>query len=165
MTGARLNSWEAINQYAFAGNARLTIVSKRTQERRTFRLRESKDGRVFFVSVLTGNDNESDYEYLGTMRDGLYSHGRKSRIGKDAPANKAFEWFMRMNYANDARFFEQAECWHEGRCGRCGRALTVPESIATGLGPECSQRMGRANDQGTLHEVWSRNMGPDGDSL
>lgn len=29
------------------------------------------------------------------------------------------------------------EVWHEGRCGRCGRALTVPESIASGIGPVC----------------------------
>jgi hypothetical protein len=26
---------------------------------------------------------------------------------------------------------------HEGRCGRCGRTLTVPESIESGFGPEC----------------------------
>jgi hypothetical protein len=29
------------------------------------------------------------------------------------------------------------EVWHEGRCGRCGRALTVPESVERGIGPEC----------------------------
>jgi hypothetical protein len=29
------------------------------------------------------------------------------------------------------------EFWHEGRCGRCGRRLTVPDSIASGYGPEC----------------------------
>jgi len=27
--------------------------------------------------------------------------------------------------------------FHEGACGRCGRTLTVPESIASGFGPEC----------------------------
>ena len=31
---------------------------------------------------------------------------------------------------------------HEGRCGRCGRALTVPESIDTGFGPHCAAEMG-----------------------
>jgi hypothetical protein len=30
---------------------------------------------------------------------------------------------------------------HEGRCCRCGRKLTVPESIETGLGPECASRL------------------------
>jgi hypothetical protein len=32
------------------------------------------------------------------------------------------------------------ELWHEGRCGKCGRALTVPESIESGLGPVCESR-------------------------
>jgi hypothetical protein len=31
---------------------------------------------------------------------------------------------------------------HEGRCGKCGRLLTVPESVETGIGPECAKRMG-----------------------
>lgn len=26
---------------------------------------------------------------------------------------------------------------HEGKCGRCGRNLTHPQSIETGFGPEC----------------------------
>jgi hypothetical protein len=32
--------------------------------------------------------------------------------------------------------------WHEGRCGRCGRKLTVPESIESGFGPECASILG-----------------------
>jgi hypothetical protein len=27
--------------------------------------------------------------------------------------------------------------WHEGSCARCGKKLTVPESIESGFGPEC----------------------------
>jgi hypothetical protein len=30
------------------------------------------------------------------------------------------------------------EIWHSGRCGRCSRRLTVPESIAAGIGPDCA---------------------------
>src|ERR1019366_4832357 len=33
------------------------------------------------------------------------------------------------------------EVWHEGKCGRCGRKLTVPESIERGIGPECERLM------------------------
>jgi hypothetical protein len=33
---------------------------------------------------------------------------------------------------------------HEGRCGRCGRTLTVPESIDSGFGPECINLAGLA---------------------
>ena len=34
------------------------------------------------------------------------------------------------------------EVWHEGICGRCGRKLTVPESVERGLGPECAGLVG-----------------------
>ncbi|MGQ4872128.1 MAG: DUF6011 domain-containing protein, partial [Candidatus Thorarchaeota archaeon] len=30
---------------------------------------------------------------------------------------------------------EKVRIWHEGKCGRCGRRLTVPESIESGYGP------------------------------
>jgi hypothetical protein len=30
----------------------------------------------------------------------------------------------------------------DGTCGRCGRRLTDPVSVAAGLGPECRERMG-----------------------
>lgn len=28
----------------------------------------------------------------------------------------------------------------EGACGRCGRKLTVPGSIASGIGPTCAEK-------------------------
>jgi hypothetical protein len=31
--------------------------------------------------------------------------------------------------------------YHEGRCGACGRRLTTPESISSGLGPVCAGRI------------------------
>ena len=33
------------------------------------------------------------------------------------------------------------EVWHEGRCGRCGRKLTTPQSVETGFGPVCAQNL------------------------
>jgi hypothetical protein len=39
------------------------------------------------------------------------------------------------------RIPETVEIWHEGRCCRCGRRLTVPESIYAGIGPDCAGKM------------------------
>lgn len=36
----------------------------------------------------------------------------------------------------------QVRIWHRGLCGRCEKTLTVPSSIATGIGPDCAKRMG-----------------------
>lgn len=53
---------------------------------------------------------------------------------------RGFAWF----WANLARgtFPDTFEFWHEGRCAACARRLTVPQSIATGYGPDCSERLG-----------------------
>lgn len=123
-----------IKSFVMAGNAIFTIKSIRTGGRFTYRIRLSEDGRVYFVSVLTGSDNENGYAYLGIIRDGQYHRGQKSRISTEATSAKAFEWFFRhLEAINDT----EIKFWHEGRCGRCGRKLTVPESIASGFGPEC----------------------------
>lgn len=127
-----------LRRFMFAGKPRFTIRSKRTGTRFTYRVKASKDQKVFFVGVLTGPENEAHYTYLGTYSERGYSHGRKSAIGPDAPSALAFQFVARCLDAN--RLHEQLEVWHEGRCGRCSRLLTVPESIASGIGPECATR-------------------------
>lgn len=55
---------------------------------------------------------------------------------------RGFAWFWRtLNSENP--FPEGFEFWHEGRCGKCARRLTVPESIAQGFGPECARNQTR----------------------
>lgn len=143
----RLTDPEAIRKFALAGNARLTLVSERTGVRFTFKVRQALDDRTqqpkefWFVSLLNGSDNESDFAYLGTVdRDWNYGHGRKSRIGPDAPSAKAFNWLWR--HIRLGQMPKQTEVWHEGRCGRCARPLTVPASIETGFGPDCAEKLG-----------------------
>jgi hypothetical protein len=54
---------------ATAGNATLTLSSKKTGARYTFKVkapRANDDGRRF-VSLLTGPDNTGDYSYLGML--------------------------------------------------------------------------------------------------
>ena len=125
--------------FALAGNAIFTVVSKATGTRFTYRVRQPEADKPHFVSVLTGPDNESSYTYLGTIfSDGTYRHGKRSSIGPDAPSAKAATWFFTNLHKPEA----MAKCTvhHEGRCCRCGRRLTVPSSIESGIGPECAKR-------------------------
>lgn len=135
MPGAR-------RHFVTAGNAIVTIRSKATGTRFTYKITESdpKPGQmpVYFVGLLNGSDNTSDYVYMGTLFASGFRTTRKSRIAADAPSAVAFAWFA--THFEDGRI----EVWHEGRCGRCGRKLTVPESIASGLGPDCATKLGVA---------------------
>ena len=130
-------------QFIFAGNATFTVTSKRTGQSYTYKIREGRPmgsrAPKLFASVLTGPDNTADYTYMGIVeRAGAHAQlvpTRASAINVNAPSWRALEWFLQ-HVDSDAVEFR-----HEGRCGRCGRALTVPSSIDSGLGPECAGRV------------------------
>lgn len=131
-------------RFILAGNARVTLVSRRTGARFTFRVRVSRDNPlIHFVAVMNGPNNEEDFAYLGTIFSQpqgtrTYRHGMKSRIASTAPSAVAFAWaFGKLARGTSP---EELEVHHEGRCGRCGRVLTTPESISTGIGPVCGGR-------------------------
>lgn len=124
-------------QFILAGNALFTVENTATGNRFTFKVRKPDDDKPHFVSVLTGPDNEHDYAFLGTVFDPRsYRHGRRSRIAQDAPSAKAFEWLFRQ-LSTGHPLPPQVRLCHCGKCGRCGKTLTVPESVESGFGPEC----------------------------
>lgn len=144
----RLVSGEQVERFLLAGNATITIVSKRTNDRYTFKVRKPQDFEVtrpiWFVSVLKGSDNENDYGYVGQIveRRGkyVYEQGRKCWPQWRA-ASAGFSWMFNGFNIDAQKVWRQVEVWHEGRCGRCGRKLTVPESVASGFGPECVEKV------------------------
>lgn len=130
-----------IEQFALAGKATLTFKSERTEAHFTFRITLSDDGKVHFVSVLTGPQNETDYTYAGVIgRDRNFRLTKASKFTADATCIKAFNWVW-----NAVRAGNLPKCCavnHDGTCGRCGRTLTTPQSVETGIGPECARHMG-----------------------
>jgi hypothetical protein len=140
----KINNTEIAN-FMFAGKSILTIVNKETSNRFTYKLRMAKSTNgeqnpPYFVSVLTGNDNNNDYSFIGTVfGKNSYRHSGKSRISNNTTSVMAFNWLLN-RIANGQDLPSQIEVWHEGKCGRCGRKLTVPSSIQSGLGPECARR-------------------------
>lgn len=134
--GHKLNNSDALT-FIFAGNSIFTVVNSKTKNRFTFKVKKSKDGSLYFVSVLSG----SDYTYLGTISGNSYKHGKKSIVSKDAQSVKVFDYVLTKLNSNTLPEF--VEVWHEGKCGKCGRTLTVPASILTGIGPECARTLSK----------------------
>lgn len=146
--------------FILGGKATFTLRSKATGTRFTYKVTtpksEDKDtSKIFWVKLLTGSDNESSYSYLGYIKfmphpyklgEGRFTFihgGSKSSIGKDAKG------FLALNYTFNGFIAQAKECaqvevWHEGKCCRCGRKLTVPESIESGIGPECGSKKAKA---------------------
>lgn len=131
-----------------AGNAIVTLVSKKTGERFTYRIRNPKlesATSVYYVDVLTGPNNEADYTPLSVLalENGQLHNYRASisRIGNDAPSAIAFRWAAQHLLIKPSELvLELLDVFHEGRCSRCGRLLTNPSSVGLGLGPECAQK-------------------------
>lgn len=114
-----------------AGRAKVTIRSAVTSKRYTFKVTRKDD--IWFYSLLISPD---EYIYLATAFGDT-----PPRLTKKSPTNlsapfAAIRWVMG-NLLRGKLDTEQVEVWHEGHCGKCGRSLTVPESIESGLGPIC----------------------------
>lgn len=126
--------------FLLGGKAEFTIRNPETGGRFTFKVTRPKNRQTMFVRVLTGPDNHSDYELLGLIDAHLeYRRAERSRISSRATSARAFRWMWKR--LRSYRDLEPAQLWHIGHCGMCGRKLTVPESIASGIGPRCTARL------------------------
>lgn len=134
----------SIGKFILAGNAIFTLKNTATGNRFTFKIRQPKASTPHFVSVLTGSDNTSDYTFLGTVFNAYdspkYYYGKRSTIGFDAQSAKTIAWFLGQLF-NKKALPSSIEVWHAGKCGRCGRLLTDPQSIADGIGPICIDKI------------------------
>jgi formylmethanofuran dehydrogenase subunit E len=126
-------------EFILAGKATFTVQNTETQNRFTYKV-ERKTENLHFVSIMTGPSNTNDFTYLGSIRNKVYKHGRKSDIKGSAQSAIVFEWLWAKLMKGDLP--EEVAIFHEGRCGRCGRKLTTPESVTAGFGPHCAKEIG-----------------------
>lgn len=143
----RLENIEDIKTFIFAGKATLTLESKRTGTWFTYKIKNAnkdEQNSPYFVSVLTGQDNNSAYSYMGTIfnnnGDFVLRLTKNSKISGTALSYKAFNFFF--NLINKDKLHEEIKVYHKGVCCSCGRTLTTPESLKNGIGPFCK---GNAN--------------------
>ncbi len=135
--------------FLLAGRAVFTVANPKG-ERYTFRVskKEPVEGSgytrpTYFISLLTGSDNENDFTYMGILVNGRVVVTKASKFTVSSIPVQVAEWVCRLMLADrtvPAGYF----LGHEGKCGRCGRTLTVPSSLITGLGPDCAAKMGLA---------------------
>lgn len=131
-------------KFITAGAAIFTLQGIR--DRYTYRVNraEADEQRPerYFVQLLTGADNLNDYTYIGMldMSTGTVRLTRASKLTAESAPVKAFNWAISRIWRESE--ISPARIYHVGRCGRCGRALTVPSSIESGFGPECLGKLG-----------------------
>lgn len=134
----------AVRAFVEGGNATFTVRNARTGGRYTYRVARNEDqngAARAFVAVLNGPDNGRDYAHIGFIgrRDGAFVRSRQSPLPSTALSVRGFDWVW--SHVDRLADYPHVEVHHVGKCGRCGRPLTVPSSITTGLGPVCAQRV------------------------
>lgn len=147
MKSNKLSNSEAL-RFIFAGKSVVTFVNTKTNNRFTFKVKQAKDSNLFFVSVLT---NPDVYTYIGTCIEGNYKHGKKSTISTNSQSVKVFEYVLGKLKMNNLPDF--VEVWHEGFCGKCGKRLTVPQSIESGIGPDCMKKLSKSEKRDKFLEL------------
>lgn len=129
-------------------NGIVTFRNTETGEHRTFRMSTQKMDSKFapgkrIISLLVGSDNTSDYKGFGFITD---SNDRIALWKKNAES-KTFLYYKLLienafgKPADGHNRFYKYEMLLEKYCLRCNRLLTHPESIESGIGPECSKRL------------------------
>ncbi len=148
---AQLAEWDDQKSFMLAGDAVFTLVSTETGKRYTFRIQRPKPrgdedvSNKWFAKLLAGPDNVRDYQYCGMLlrENGAFKYivTGAAKLGRETPPQKALAW-IELHLNADKPFPAGLEFWHAGRCGQCGKGLTVPLSIDRGFGPSCFAKLG-----------------------
>ncbi len=160
LDAGKILEWTSALDFILAGRCVVTLESIADAERNTYLVEqvvdeiEEKDGtkkevrrQRWWVSLLVGSDNTQDYRYLGTVDKVTgklafrTTQGTVKNKGASAENINRFGDVIR-DLVADVNNAHVTRIWHRGLCGHCARPLTVPSSIATGIGPVCAEKLG-----------------------
>jgi hypothetical protein len=137
-----------INSTFILGGKAIFTVNNDKGDHLTFRVNAKKDRQddsktIYFVSLLTGPDNLSNYTYMGMLdKEELKLHLTKgSKFSYQTLSVNVFAWAMKV-LKGESKLPEGYDIQHAGRCCRCAKMLTDPTSIEIGIGPDCLKKMG-----------------------
>lgn len=129
-------------------NGKYTIRNREDGKHRTLEISTQAADAKFapgerVVALLTGPDNTADYTGFGFVNEnGIHVwKSKRGQVGKKSE----WEWYAEIlwSLALDGGFSPYADRYEflsEGRCIKCNRSLTTPESILSGIGPVCAEK-------------------------
>lgn len=140
---AKLEAEIAAEPISAIFNGSYTIQNRETGEHRTFRIRTQPQDAKFApgkrtVALLDGPDNWTNYRTFGFVTErGVYPFRKHQDDAYGVYARLLTVLLLNPEHAAHGRY----EVLVEAKCYRCNRKLTHPESIRTGIGPECAGRI------------------------
>lgn len=128
-----------------AGRARLTITNPATGRWIKLHMKQRKDratgkpGTCYFLSLALLGDGDAGYRYTGAFFSDSNRFKPANDLAQDPNLQRVTDWVLKA--IQNPELLQSCEIEHAGKCCSCGRTLTHPESIQTGLGPECFERV------------------------
>jgi hypothetical protein len=134
--------------FMLAGCSEFTMVSGNTGKKLYYRLDKkiSSSNSDEFVYWLNVGEQNGTFTYAGVLffdnNDKRFKFGRGAR-GKLNPSDiRVRSILFVLNNLNNNKTNMPLKIYHVGKCGRCGKRLTDPSSILTGLGATCARECG-----------------------
>jgi hypothetical protein len=141
--------------FFFGGKAIFTVENTNTGDHVTYKIKITKPTPKFrfpstLLSQMTGTDNENHYSYVGKVNRKEWAERASGKVhpkgSLDLTTGSKFvdgsqqvirgRWIID-HIVNGKQIPDHLNIRHAGKCGRCGRTLTTPESLNRGIGPEC----------------------------
>lgn len=133
--------------YMLAGKSEFVLHSTKTNQDFCYRLNkkekiDKENEYIYFLNIKQGRD----WKYAGVIwfkneeNKFYFSKGAKGEIDSNNLDVKSLVFVL--NKLQQGLEPQYCLVYHTGKCGRCGKKLTTPESILTGLGPECCKKVG-----------------------
>lgn len=134
-----LEGQDRIHKYLMGGRGVVTLQSE-SGVHHTYRFQIPKNHRdeddtMFIQTLIDGNT----WVYVGMYKEKRFHLTKSSHFKIDSPIVKGVAFILKLMFRtnfSDSRM----HLYHEGICSRCGRPLTSPESIESGIGPVCRDK-------------------------
>lgn len=128
-----------IKDFLLAGKCTCSIRNNKTGNEYLFEINENnKNDKMYFIQSITGM-GKIYAGYLFLQEDGsiIYNKGPKGQIPEEDKRIQAILYVLKNYEILPPYVIVQ----HLGKCARCRRPLSDPESIRRGLGPECAKKV------------------------
>ncbi len=113
-------------------------------DHRTLQVKKVKNGYLkdqLIIGYLSGSDNTSSYTFFGVLNRGQihFWNTWMKNVGYDELKVQRIRRAISIINGNPDEF-GKTYALNSGNCYVCNRLLTHPESLSTGIGPECSKK-------------------------
>lgn len=137
----KFNNCKDIFNYCMGGNGILTLQNPNTLVHHMYMFRKPLNSDVYpeDVRFVYAVHDKQKLFYVGMLERGEFRLTRASRFGDHTDIVRGARYIVRM--MTDESCLTKMDLYHEGVCAVCGRALTNPKSIESGIGPKCRKRL------------------------